>query len=146
MTTFYTVYRTTKTDDGRFYIGVHKTQNPHDDYLGSGIHIKAAIKRGQKAIAICPRRSARAAAQSVLQISSATKHHVRNKLFVSPVRHCLNVPGSDVLCDAALELRVWKGTRLPNDVALAGSPFVYCQITGSAHRLLVPGATPNDRN
>lgn len=42
---FYTVYKTTKTDDGRFYIGVHKTTNPLDGYLGSGIHLRAAVKK-----------------------------------------------------------------------------------------------------
>lgn len=42
---FYTVYSTTKTDDSRFYIGVHRTTNPNDGYLGSGIHLRAAVKK-----------------------------------------------------------------------------------------------------
>ena len=45
MRTLYTVYRTTKTDDGRFYIGVHKTIDPNDNYLGSGVHLRAAVKK-----------------------------------------------------------------------------------------------------
>jgi hypothetical protein len=45
MTQLYTVYRTTNTVTGRFYIGVHKTNNPLDDYLGSGLALKEAIKK-----------------------------------------------------------------------------------------------------
>jgi len=33
------------TLDGRFYIGVHKTTNPNDRYLGSGLHLTAAVKK-----------------------------------------------------------------------------------------------------
>lgn len=43
-TTFYTVYKTTNTINGHYYIGVHKTTNPNDSYLGSGVHLKDAIK------------------------------------------------------------------------------------------------------
>jgi hypothetical protein len=31
--------------NGKFYIGVHKTSNPEDDYLGSGIVIQHAIRK-----------------------------------------------------------------------------------------------------
>lgn len=41
----YTVYKTTNTLNGMFYIGVHKTNNPNDDYLGSGKYLKHAIKK-----------------------------------------------------------------------------------------------------
>lgn len=41
----YTVYKTTNTENGRFYVGVHRTEDPHDSYLGSGNLIKAAIKK-----------------------------------------------------------------------------------------------------
>lgn len=44
MNILYTVYRTTYTGDGRYYVGVHKTSNPNDLYLGSGTHLRAAIK------------------------------------------------------------------------------------------------------
>lgn len=45
MTIFYTVYRTTNTVTGRFYIGVHKTAEPNDNYLGSGLALKEAVKK-----------------------------------------------------------------------------------------------------
>ena len=32
----YTVYKITNTANGRIYVGVHRTENPHDSYLGSG--------------------------------------------------------------------------------------------------------------
>ena len=41
---FYTVYETTNTKNGYTYIGVHKTKNPNDSYLGSGTLICEAIK------------------------------------------------------------------------------------------------------
>ena len=41
----YTVYKTTNVVNGKFYIGVHKTSNPNDDYLGSGKLLKRAIKK-----------------------------------------------------------------------------------------------------
>jgi hypothetical protein len=41
----YTVYRTVNTVNGKFYIGVHKTDNPNDGYLGSGKLIKRAVAK-----------------------------------------------------------------------------------------------------
>lgn len=41
----YTVYKTTNKENGKFYIGVHKTKNPNDYYLGSGVGIKRAIEK-----------------------------------------------------------------------------------------------------
>ncbi len=41
----YTVYRTKNLVNGKFYIGVHKTENPHDSYLGSGRYLKNAVAK-----------------------------------------------------------------------------------------------------
>lgn len=41
----FTVYKTTCLVNGKIYIGVHKTRDPNDAYLGSGLMFKAAIKK-----------------------------------------------------------------------------------------------------
>jgi hypothetical protein len=41
----YTVYKTTNLVNGRYYIGVHKTKDPYDRYLGSGSILKKAIAK-----------------------------------------------------------------------------------------------------
>lgn len=46
---FYTIYRTTNTITGKYYIGKHQTEKANDDYLGSGSALKAAIKKYGKA-------------------------------------------------------------------------------------------------
>lgn len=45
----WTVYKTTHVESRKFYFGVHKARNPNDSYLGSGKHIKAAVKRHGRA-------------------------------------------------------------------------------------------------
>lgn len=47
----YTTYKTTNMLNGKYYFGVHKTDNPTDSYLGSGKYIKAAIaKHGEQSL------------------------------------------------------------------------------------------------
>lgn len=41
----HTVYKTTNVTNGRYYVGVHKTGDPNDDYLGSGLLIRRAIAK-----------------------------------------------------------------------------------------------------
>ncbi len=41
----YTVYKTVNKVNGKFYIGVHQTDDPHDEYLGSGKLIKQAVQK-----------------------------------------------------------------------------------------------------
>jgi hypothetical protein len=43
--TYYTVYKTVNLLNGKFYFGVHKTENPDDGYLGSGTYIKRAVAK-----------------------------------------------------------------------------------------------------
>jgi hypothetical protein len=42
---YHLVYKTTHIESGKFYIGVHSTTAIEDGYLGSGSHIKRAIKK-----------------------------------------------------------------------------------------------------
>src|ERR1035437_650197 len=44
-TTYYFIYKTTNTINGKFYIGKHKTKNLNDKYLGSGILIRRALNK-----------------------------------------------------------------------------------------------------
>ena len=39
----YTVYKTVNLANGKYYFGVHKTEDPDDSYLGSGNYIRRAI-------------------------------------------------------------------------------------------------------
>jgi len=41
----FTVYQIKNTINNKIYVGVHKTKNPNDSYLGSGLHIKRAIQK-----------------------------------------------------------------------------------------------------
>jgi len=41
----YVIYKTTNLVDGKVYIGCHKTEDPNDDYLGSGTLLRRAIKK-----------------------------------------------------------------------------------------------------
>ena len=45
MDTFYLVYKITNNIDGKRYIGVHKTNDINDSYMGSGKILKRAIKK-----------------------------------------------------------------------------------------------------
>jgi hypothetical protein len=42
---FYFLYKTTHISSAKIYIGVHCTDDLDDDYLGSGKHLKAAIRK-----------------------------------------------------------------------------------------------------
>ena len=42
---FYTVYKITNKVNGKYYIGMHKTSNLNDGYMGSGKRLSLAIKK-----------------------------------------------------------------------------------------------------
>lgn len=44
----YTVYKITNILNNKIYVGVHKTENPYDSYIGSGKIIKDAIAKHGK--------------------------------------------------------------------------------------------------
>ena len=42
---YYTIYRTTNTITKQFYVGMHETDDPYDNYFGSGKRIRLAITK-----------------------------------------------------------------------------------------------------
>jgi len=42
---YHILYKITNTINGKIYIGTHSTYNVFDGYMGSGLHIKRAIKK-----------------------------------------------------------------------------------------------------
>lgn len=56
---YFTVYKTTNLINGKIYIGIHKTKDPNDNYLGSGKVLQQAIEKyginnfSKDIIAIC---------------------------------------------------------------------------------------------
>jgi len=42
---YYTIYQTKNLINGKIYIGKHQTKDPNDSYLGSGKHLRDAIKK-----------------------------------------------------------------------------------------------------
>lgn len=44
-TKFYTIYKITNKNTGKFYIGRHITTNLNDDYMGSGKYIRRAVEK-----------------------------------------------------------------------------------------------------
>lgn len=43
--TFYGLYKITNLLNGKMYIGQHTTTDLDDGYMGSGVHLKRAIKK-----------------------------------------------------------------------------------------------------
>jgi group I intron endonuclease len=42
---FYLIYKTINLIDGKYYVGCHQTEDVNDFYIGSGKHLKRAIKK-----------------------------------------------------------------------------------------------------
>jgi hypothetical protein len=42
---YYTIYKTTNTLNGKFYVGKHETKNPFDSYIGSGVALLRAVEK-----------------------------------------------------------------------------------------------------
>lgn len=44
-TIHYLIYKIVNLNNGKYYIGQHKTENPLDDYMGSGYFLQKAVKK-----------------------------------------------------------------------------------------------------
>ena len=42
------IYKTTNLKNGKFYVGMHSTDNLNDGYLGSGDRLRRSIRRNGK--------------------------------------------------------------------------------------------------
>jgi len=42
---YHYIYKTTNLKNGKFYVGMHSTDNLNDGYLGSGVRLKRSIRR-----------------------------------------------------------------------------------------------------
>jgi hypothetical protein len=45
---YHYIYKTTNLKNGKFYVGMHSTDNLNDDYLGSGDRLRRSIRRNGK--------------------------------------------------------------------------------------------------
>lgn len=45
---YYTIYKTTNTVNNKIYIGLHRTKDPYDDYIGSGKAFQRAVEKHGK--------------------------------------------------------------------------------------------------
>jgi len=81
----FTVYRTTNLVNSHYYIGVHKTSDPEDSYLGSGKIINAAIKKYGKAAFV---------KRVLFQFSASTDAYAKEIDLLKEARqdpHCYNI-------------------------------------------------------
>ncbi|WP_407307333.1 hypothetical protein [Acinetobacter sp.] len=72
------IYKTTNILNGRFYIGMHSTENIDDGYLGSGRRVKAEVKKYGK------------------------KNFVREVLEYLPSREALCARETEIVCEELL--------------------------------------------
>jgi hypothetical protein len=86
------IYKTTRTTDGRYYIGMHSTDDMNDGYLGSGVHLRRSVNRhGREAhtreiLEILPTRAALVAREREL---------VDEAVVADPLSFNMIVGGSD---------------------------------------------------
>ena len=45
---YHYIYKTTNLKTGKFYVGMHSTNNLNDGYLGSGTRLRRSIRRNGK--------------------------------------------------------------------------------------------------
>lgn len=45
---YFFIYKTTNLINGKYYIGMHATNNLEDDYLGSGTYLRRSVKKHGK--------------------------------------------------------------------------------------------------
>lgn len=83
---FHIIYKTTNLVDGTFYIGRHSTRILEDEYLGSGTHLRRAVKKYGKSFF---KRDILEFAASLQSLKIREKEIVNEELLCNP--QCINL-------------------------------------------------------
>lgn len=84
--TYYFLYKTTCIPTGRYYLGMHSTENLHDSYLGSGFLLKRSIAKHGKSQ---HRRDILEFFETWADLSSAEHNLVNLEILEDPL--CMNL-------------------------------------------------------
>jgi hypothetical protein len=88
---FYLVYKTTNLIDGKYYVGCHQSESLDDGYIGSGKHLKRAVKKYGKENF---KREILYQASSKEEMFQLEKSIVSESLVNDPMSYNLKIGGS----------------------------------------------------